>query len=444
MKTLIKTTLILFLLVAYSCSEDDDNNTTDDNTDDTVALPEATITAMNPISGPKTTVITFTGTNFGTDTSAVQIFFDDIEATVSNLTDTEITTAVPARAYFGEVRIVIDGTAFTDFTFNYEIVDIQVSTFAGSDEGFMNGTDANAQFNFPTGIATDAAGNFYVADFENHRIRKITPEGEVSTFAGSGIDGDADGTAENAQFNLPAGIAIDSQDNVYVADFRNHSIRKITPAGVVSTIAGNGTAGFEDDNGINAQFNAPSGIAIDEQDNCYVADSNNHKIRKIDPAGNVTTVVGSTQGFEDGDRTTAQFDRPFGVTVAADGTLYVADSFNHRIRKIDTEGNVTTVAGSTEGFTDGDSATAEFDIPAALTLDALGNLYIADFSNNSIRKLSTDGQVTTIAGTGDEGDQDGTGATAQFNSPQGIFIDETFTIYVVDSGNHKIRKITQE
>jgi len=435
MKILLKTTLLALLLLTFSCSKDD-------STEQEPVVP-ATVTNMSPLSGPKTTVVTFTGTNFGTDINAVQVFFDGIEATVQSVTDTQIQTVVPPRAFEGQVNLIINGTAFNDFNFEYVIVDIEVSTFAGGDGGFADGNGTNAQFINPLGIAKDNSGNLYIADSGNRRIRKITPDGTVSTLAGNGQQGFADGTGENATFIYPADVAVDNLGNIYVADYSK--IRKITPNGIVSTLAGADAQGFADGSGINAQFNAPQGIAVDSEGMVYVSDTNNHKIRKITPEGIVTTIAGSTSGFNDGNASSAQFTAPYGIDIDGSGFIYIADIANSRIRRITPESTVSTIAGiDAFGFVDGPSATAQLDLPTDVTIDALGNIYITELGNNSIRKISTNGNVTTVAGTGDNGFANGIGATALFDQPFGLIIDDDFTIYLVDTTNHQIRKITQE
>ena len=317
----------------------------------------------------------------------------------------------------------------------------EVSTLAGSAVGFRDGAGTTAQFNFPSGVVVDAVGNVYVADEFNHLIRKITPEGLVSTLAGS-IWGFRDGAGTSAQFNRPTGVALDAEGNVYVADYVNHLIRKITPEGLVSTLAGS-TRGFRDGSGTTAQFNFPSGVALDAEGNVYVADVDNHLIRKVTPEGLVSTLAGSTEGFRDGSGTSAQFHYPYDVAVDAEGNVYVADESNHLIRKITPEGLVSTLAGSTEGFRDGDGITeAQFNYPRGVAVDAEGNLYVADVDNHLIRKITPEGLVNTLAGTGRAGFRNGDSRSAEFNSPSGVAVDAAGNVYVADYYNHLIRKIT--
>ena len=317
---------------------------------------------------------------------------------------------------------------------------ITVTTFSGSTQGFADGTGVAAQFNWPVGLAIDAAGNVYVADFNNNKIRKITPTGVVSTLAGS-IEGFADGTGAAAQFNHPSGVATDAAGNVYVTE-RNNKIRKITPAGVVSTLAGS-IQGFADGTGAAAQFNAPEGIATDAFGNVYVGDYFNHKIRKITPVGVVSTLAGSTQGFADGIGGAAQFYCPYGVATDAAGNVYVADLVNQKIRKITPAGVVSTLAGSTLGFADGTGAAAQFHQPEGIAIDTAGNVYVADNQNHKIRKITPAGVVSTLAGS-TAGFADGTVAVAQFNLPSGVATDAMGNVYVADFLNDKIRKITQQ
>ena len=305
----------------------------------------------------------------------------------------------------------------------------EVTTFAGKYQGDFDGQGTAAQFNYPTGIAIDTNGNLFVVDANNTKIRKITPEGFVSTFAGSSM-GSADGTGTTAQFDSPYGITIDAANNLFITDSYSSRIRKITPDGVVSTIAGS-IPGFADGTGSEAQFNNPAGIAIDVTGNLYVADKNNNRIRKVTPLGAVSTIAGNaSSGLVDGIGTDAKFSVPFGITIDATGNLYVADTFNNTIRKITTTGEVTTLAGSNIiGTLDGIGTAAQFFQPCGITIDALGNLYVADSWSSKIRKITPAGMVTTVAGE------------TLFNYPQGIAIDTAGNLFIADTNNFRIQKI---
>lgn len=309
-----------------------------------------------------------------------------------------------------------------------------VSTFAGT----------AASFNYPSGVVIDSSGNVYVADNSNNTIRKITPAGVVSTFAGSGSAASVDGTGTAASFKAPYGVAIDNSDNVYVADSSGNKIRKITSAGVVTTLAGSGSYGSTDATGTSASFSGPHALAVDGAGNVYVVDSNNYKIRKITSAGVVTTLAGSgSAGSVDGTGTAASFKYAAGIAVDSSGNVYVADSNNHKIRKITSAGVVTTFAGTgSSGSANGTGTAASFNNPAGVATDSYGNIYVADTNNNKIRKITSAGVVTTFAGSGSAGNLDGAVATASFNTPLAVVVDGSGNVYVADSMNNAIRKIS--
>ena len=270
--------------------------------------------------------------------------------------------------------------------------------------------------------------------------------GYVSTLAGNAIPGSADGAGAAASFNNPYGVAVDTAGNVYVADTSNHTIRKTSPAGVVTTLAGTaGSPGSTNGVGAAARFKFPAGVTVDTAGNVYVADSGNHLIRKISPAGVVTTLAGTANspGPNDGTGANARFNFPSGVAVDTAGNVYVADG-NHTVRKISSVGVVTTLAGTagSPGPADGTGANARFSLPSGVAVDTAGNVYVADLNNHTIRKISPAGAVSTLAGSpGNSGPNDGTGAVARFNFPSGVAVDTAGNVYVADFNNHTIRKI---
>ncbi|MES2387895.1 MAG: hypothetical protein V4543_07820, partial [Bacteroidota bacterium] len=321
-----------------------------------------------------------------------------------------------------------------------------VSTLAGSTAGYVNATGTAAKFSSACAVTNDASGNLYVCDRNNHAIRKITAEGVVSTLAGSGSAGFANGNGTAASFNSPSGIAVDASGNVYVGDFGNHVIRKITSSGTVTTLAGSpGTASFADGSATNARFSYPAGLAIDAGGNLYLADHNNRRIRRISPSGDVSTVAGSgVTGPADGTLAAAQFSQPYAVAADESGNIYVVERDIHRIRKINvTTGMVSTLAGLNQGYADGQGTAAKFYYPTAIAIDGTGNLYVCDQYNSRIRKVTPAGAVTTIAGTGTLGTADGPTSSAQFDNPAGITLDAAGNIYIAEATNNRVRKITQ-
>jgi len=318
-----------------------------------------------------------------------------------------------------------------------------VTTLAGAENAYADGIGTNARLNKPLDICIDRVGNLYVADRDNGRIRKIEIATRVvTTIAGGGL-GVNDGIRETAEFGFPVAITYDGVDNLYVADFGTNRIRKVAiTTGTVTTLAGS-TKGYADGKGTATKFNEPSGLVSDGKGSLYIADWGNNCIRKIVTAtGEVTTFVGSTQGTADGIGKAAQFYKPGGIICDGIGNLYVADTYNHRIRKVViATGEVTTLAGSTRGTADGIGTAAQFNFPFRLTSDSKGNLYVADFGNERIRKIViSTGEVTTVAGR-ERGYADGTGVEAKFFEPIGIMSDGANNLYVADRANNRIRKI---
>ena len=324
-----------------------------------------------------------------------------------------------------------------------------VTTLAGlaSSSGSAGGTGSAARFNDPADLAADRSGNVYVADANNHTIRRITPVGAVTTMAGqAGVSGSTDGTASVAQFNHPTGVSVDAPGNLYVADTDNDTIRKVTPAGGVTTIAGlAGRTGSADGTGSAALFSSPSDVAVDSAGNLYVSDTLNHTIRMITPAGAVTTIAGlaGASGSADGAGSAARFFAPEGIAVDGSGNLYVADTDNHTIRKITATGVVSTLAGwaGSSGSSDGIGSGARFFYPADVTIDGTGNLFVIDTDNHTIRQITSVGVVSTVAGqAGTSGNADGTGTSARFNYPTGIGADASGNLFVADTNNQTIRE----
>jgi sugar lactone lactonase YvrE len=323
------------------------------------------------------------------------------------------------------------------------------STYTGSRAaGLVNGFINKARFNQPSKIIIDEQGNLYVSEEGNNVIRKISTEGIVSTFAGSGKEGKENNSRGTmASFHGPSGMAFDKKGNLFVADIFNHQIRKISPIGEVSVYAGNGKQGFVNASiALNASFAFPVALAMDDAENLLVVDEGNHAIRKISKQGVVSSLAGSgIAGFhDDANGLKASFNQPNGIAIDATGNIFIADQLNHRIRKINREGAVSSFAGSgIAGSADNvEGALANFNHPRTIAIDKIGNLYVGDVANNKIRKITANGIVTTLAGTGAPGSQDDSlGLRAGFNFPNGITIDASGKLYIADQLNNKIRTI---
>ena len=348
------------------------------------------------------------------------------------------------------------GKLFVADTYNQAIREVTyagvVTTAAGSAGrlGSDDGIGSAARFAYPAGVGSDLNGNIYVADYSNNSIRRIDLAGNVSTLAGTSGTGSANGSADVARFNYPAGVIAGRNGVFYIADFSNHTIRKVAESGMVSTLAGRvGVAGSADGLGSTALFRNPVGLASDTDGNVFVSDYGNHTIRKITPEGEVTTLAGlaGTLGSADGAGAAARFYSPFFITMGNDGNLFVADTWNHIIRSITPEGSVTTLAGmpGSSGSADGNGSTARFSYPEGIAADSEGNLFVADSANQVIRKVTPAGEVTTIAGAvGVAGGVDGVGAAARFSNPFGVAVDLLGNVFVTDYGSSTIRKINPD
>ena len=355
-------------------------------------------------------------------------------------TDADVQDSDGSKSDAGDDASSDAGDADTDTILQYD-----VTTLAGTgDDGSNDGPGETATFNKPWGMAIGPDGSLYIADNWNHKIRKIATDGKVSTYAGTGSVGYADNACSSATFFCPEGIAVDKDGNVYVADAANSVIRKITSTLTtcqVSTLAGSGFAGSADGVGTEASFNFPRGLTVDTSGNVYVADRSNNKIRKVTRAGVVITIAGTgPAGNTNGAAlTTATFDEPAGIAVDETlGVLYVNEGGNNAdVRKITFDGmgnplTVSTLAGL--------GVSPAIDGIGLNAIDANGNLYVADGYNNAIRIISPAGDVKTLAGTGKAGADNGPADQATFNGPLGV-TSNAGIVYVADGYNNKIRKI---
>ena len=334
-----------------------------------------------------------------------------------------------------------------------------ITTFAGNGTSGFSGDGAAATaaaLNSPSGLAADTHGNVYIADTLNSRIRAVSSAGIISTFAGndrSDFSGD-NGPAVSASLNGPNGVAVDSMSNVYIADTGNNRIRKVTPAGMITTVAGNGMAALAGDNGpaTSAALNTPTGLVVDSSGTQYIADYGNHKIRKVSPGGTITSFAGNGIGFFAGDgqaATAASLHFPTGVALDSVNNVYIGDTFNGRIRRVMPSGMIGTFAGNGQfGFSGdgGPASTASLSSPSGVAVDLMGSLYIADTANSRIRKVSPAGVISTVAGNGGLGftGDGGMATAATLFDPFGIAVDKNGNFYIADTGNSRIRKVSPQ
>jgi hypothetical protein len=407
------------------------------------------INAILPVSGKKGDTLAVFGYGFGENNSSLRAFVNGRSSTILQSNDTLILIVVPARAGTGPVSIAgaSGGTSGPIFQFEYTAT---VSRYAGqpSVAGFVDGAFSQAQFNQPLGLACDPLGYLYVADAQNHRIRQIATNGNTSTFSGIGVAGHQDGFGNSAKFNHPQSITIDSSTgNFFVADRYNHCVRKITPSGVVSTIAGlPGLPGYVDAPGLSARFNEPVSVAFEPNyRDLYIGDAGNHCIRRWAQTQVVTTYAGSiAPGNMNGVGFGAAFRFPAGLYVDSTFFIYVADSENHNIRRIVRQGaSVTTFSGiGVPGLQNG--LPASFDGPTGVCIKD-GLIFVADANNHVIRMLMNDGTATTLAGSGIPGFADGVGPNIRFNTPVAIVAGTMEgEFFIADSENHCIRRMLVE
>jgi hypothetical protein len=397
----------------------------DGNTITAAATPSFASPLTLTSSDPHVTVSPATWTG---PSQPITLTYDGSTAVGSTITATVKTAGTPI------------GTATTATAFHY-----LVSTFAGTGAaGNANGANAAATFNEPVGVTVAASGNVFVAERGNYDVREIS-NGTVTTFSGTGAIGSLDGPAATAMYDYPIALAFDHSGNLFVADHDNNKVREISTAGMVSTFAGTGAAGAMNGPGATATFSAPQGCVFDASGNLYIPDLMNNEIRVITPAGIVSTYAGTeTQGSMDGAAASATFNQPSGIAIDSAGDIYVSDTYNNKIRKITPAGIVSTLAGTgaSSPVTDGPGASATFNHPQSIVVDSAGDLLVSDQFNNLIRKVTPTGIVSTVAGSGAAGSADGLGTAASFNQPTALAADANGIIYVADFANNKIRAIT--
>ena len=436
-----KLLLICSLLAVsfWSCKEDEEIP---------VAL-NPVIKTISPSQGPAKTVVTIKGKRFSKEVAGNIVKFAGATAKILVVTDTLLQVEAPEEGATGTVTVSSNNRTSKGPVFSYgeKEQDYETTLYTGVARGNEVGTLLEAKFSNPEGVVFDSHGNLIVADRGNHVIKMITPDGQVSVVAGiNGTTGNTDGDVSVARFNNPYKIGIDKHDNIYVADNSNHRVRRIDAVTRrVTTVAGS-SSGFVDGVGTAARFNGPIAIDVDDHGNIYVADNNNHSIRKINPDGLVTTIGGNgTAGYNDGVWPNVQFSNPSGVVVDHDGNLLVADRKNNRIRKINvTTGVTTTIAGNGATLSvDGNALKASFREPFGITMDTDGVIYVADLSSHTVRLMRPTGDVITLGGQGTAGYVDGKKIESKFNQPTEIAVDAKGNIFVADLSNHMIRKITK-
>jgi len=316
-----------------------------------------------------------------------------------------------------------------------------------------NGEATNASLDEPYGAAVDSLGNLFIADLGHDRIRKVDINGNITTEAGNGsagYSGDG-GAATNASLSYPDGVAVDNLGNVFIADLGNNRIRKVDVNGNITTVAGNGNAGYSGDGGaaVSASLDEPYGVAVDGLGNLFIADTFNNRIRQVDTSGIITTLAGNGSAGYSGDggaATNASLDGPYGVAVDSTGNLFIADTYNNRIRQVDTDGIVTTVAGNSGTGYSGDGGAAvhaSLSYPFGVVVDGFGNLFIADTLNDRIRQVNTSGVITTVAGDGGIGyfGDGGVAANASLDEPYGATVDGSGNLFIADTDNNRIREV---
>lgn len=408
--------------------------------------PNPLVRAVVPAQGRLGTPVRLVGTGFGTDAGRVAVSFNGVSAVVTAARDSVLLTTVPPGAGTGPIRVrvgEVETTAPSAFEYLFTA---RTSTLAGGGEGYADGRGADARFVHPYHISVDAQGTFYVADQINSLVRKITPDGTVSTLAG-GTQGFRDGKGPQARLKFPIGVFAAPDGSVYVADSFNSSIRKIAPDGTLTTVVGSpDRVGFTDGPVAEAQLRVPYAVWVSRENVLWICDTENHRLRRLGTDGRLTTWAGSTEGHADGPLANARFRWPVHLTFDATGNAYVADKHNHCIRKISPDGTVSTLAGQPgqSGFADGRGGEARFYQPSSVALDPAGHLYVTDLYNHRVRCISPTGYVSTLVGDGTPGFAEGTGEAARLHYPQGCVWQSGNRLVVTDSYNNRIRVLGLE
>ncbi|MGI4749920.1 MAG: virginiamycin B lyase family protein [Janthinobacterium lividum] len=416
---------LLFTLLLFSCSKKE-------TTSPTVST-SPTISTLSSSQGSYNDQIIITGTGFSTTLANNNIFFNSNQATVVSATTTSLTTVVPLGAGTGNITVSVGGKTATGPVFTYQPTEVVVTVAGNTNIGSVNGTGSNATFSHSQGLATDAAGNIYVADTHNHLIRKITSAGIVSTLAGSGTAGSADGIGTAASFSSPTGITIDANGNLFVTELDVPRVRKITSSGTVSTITGGTIPQLTDPvTGYQLNYSTFPGIAVDANDNLFLTDQANSLIFKITSAGKISIFA----------RSSSSSFNPVGIAIDKVGNLFVTSQNENTIYKISSSGNVSVFSNSVTGFITGTGISSRYNSPWGIATDTNGNIYIADFGNFVIKKVTSAGVLTAFAGSGNQDSLDGVSNKAAFSSVVGIATDATGNIYVTDAT--RIRKILFE
>lgn len=402
------------------------------------------INSVNPTSGSKNTLVTITGSHFGTDSTKVTVLFNGVHAVLKSVSDTLIKVLVPPAANTGKINIRVGAQSVDGPIFTY-IPSYTVSTLAGNGtKGLADGAADKAEFDMELGdITIDGQGNLLLADMNNNAIRKITSglSPIVSTFY-------SEKAGSKTPFCNPQALVFDKQGNLLVGESCYSSIASISTSSILTVLSNNGE-GFADGVLGNAMFFHPTGFAVDANGSIYVADADNNCIRKI-TSGTVSTFAGnpSKAGFADGTGSSALFSTPFDLAFDSKGNLFVTDANNAAIRKITAAGVVSTYCGKPgTGITDGDLSSAHFSAPRGIAIDANDNIFIVDdgglyYQPSRIRRITSNGAVTTIAGASGQGYENGDGSTAKFKYPARIVIDAHGDFYITDAGNNRIRKMT--